>query len=387
MPVEPFRLNLTADEILEVQESVGRILRSGRLILGPVTREFEAAWANYTGSRYGVAVSSGSAALEILLKIHGARGTLIAVPTNTNFASVAAIMSAGGTPVFLDMAPETLAPTLKMVTDTWQRRSFAGLVWVHIGGLISPEFPGVVDFCRRLNIFLIEDAAHAHGSWLGGRHAGTFGSGGAFSFCATKVLTTMEGGMIVTDDRTVAELAASYRNQGQDADFGGDNYYLGSSWRLPETSAAMGLIQLRKFDATLARRAVVAGRLAVSLDEIEVDYCDWRHMSSASQYKLIVRSPLLESPEAVKERFRDFGVVLGGGVYERPCHLQPVFRDLVEPGCRLEAAEYYCPRQICPPVLSDMSDAEIDTVAASLRDCLSGQRSRLATAGDAFART
>jgi perosamine synthetase len=253
--IKPFLLDLTDEEIEAFGRGAADALRSGMLLLGEQTREFEAAFAAYVGTRFAIALSSGAAALEILLRIQGVEGRTVLVPTNTNFATAAAVLRAGGRVRYLDMDPATFAPTLAMVEDALDRlpgEDVAGLFWVHIGGVISPELPEVVAFCRRHGLFVFEDAAHAHGSALGGIKAGALADGAAFSFFPTKVMTTGEGGMITTDMPEVDELARSYRNQGKRGGaFGGLHHELGNSFRLTEVGAVLGRIQLGKLPTLL----------------------------------------------------------------------------------------------------------------------------------------
>jgi perosamine synthetase len=160
--IKPFLLDLTDEEIEAFGRGAADVLRSGMLLLGEQTREFEAAFAAYVGTRFAIALSSGTAALEILLRIRGVEGRTVLVPTNTNFATAAAVLRAGGRVRYLDMDPATFAPTLAMVEDALDRlagEDVAGLFWVHIGGVISPELPEVVAFCRRHGLFVFEDAA------------------------------------------------------------------------------------------------------------------------------------------------------------------------------------------------------------------------------------
>lgn len=303
--VSPFHLDLTENEIEALQQTFGDILRSGQLILNKHTEQFEREFADMAGVQHAVAVSTGTSALQMLLMAHSADGKPVAVPTNTNFASVAAILAAGGHPVLLDMDPRTFAPSLQMLEESYQRDKIAGVVWVHIGGLISPEFGAVSEFCRTRKLFLIEDAAHAHGSMFNGTSAGAFGDGGAFSFFPTKVMTTMEGGMVTTHNSDIADLARSYRNQGKGAaKFGSDHLHLGSSWRLSELAAAIGVVQLRKLDSMIARRAKAADAMARTLDDIQVQYCPYQHMDRASQYKLIVRYSHGVPCDEIKARLR-----------------------------------------------------------------------------------
>jgi len=369
--VKPFFLDLTADEISGLESTFGNILRSGQLILNQYTEQFESEFAAKMGVPYAVATSSGTASLIMLLRAHQAMGKKVAVPTNTNFASAAAILHVGAMPVFMDMDCETFAPTLDMLKEAHHKDEIDGVVWVHIGGLISPEFTQVVEYCKSNKLFLIEDAAHAHGSKMSGVCAGAFADGGAFSFFPTKVMTTMEGGMVTTHDKDVADIMRSLRNQGKGASkFGSDHLHLGSSWRISEIAAAMGLVQLGKLDQMLDVRANAAKSMIKVLDELGVPYCKFDHMDRASQYKLIVRYKQDASIDDLKKQFKECGVILGGGVYDRTCHQQEVFKDVPVSDDGFPVAEKYCPRHICPPLTSGLTDDDVECVTNAFRQVL-----------------
>lgn len=369
--VKPFFLDLTENEVVGLESTFGGILRSGQLILNRYTEQFESEFAARMGVPYAVATSSGTASLVMLLRAHHAMGKKVAVPTNTNFASAAAVLHVGGMPVFMDMDCETFAPTLDMLKEAHAMSHIDGVVWVHIGGLISPEFPQVVEYCKAHALFLIEDAAHAHGSQLGGICAGAFADGGAFSFFPTKVMTTMEGGMVTTHSKDVADLMRSLRNQGKGASkFGSDHLHLGSSWRLSEIAAAIGLVQLGKLDQMLDVRAQAATRMAQVLDELKVPYCRFDHMDRASQYKLIIRYTQDATIDEMKSQFKSLGIILGGGVYDRTCHQQEVFKDVPIRDGGFPVADEFCPRHICPPLTSGLSTGDVDRVVAAFRQVL-----------------
>jgi len=365
--ISPFFLDLTEQEITELERSLGEILRGGTLILGSHTRDFEAAFAEYCGTEYAVAVNSGTSALEILLTAQNAKGKRVAVPSNTNFASVAAIIRAGGEPVFMDMTVDYFAPDLDILKHTVEKYRVNGVLWVHIGGIIVPDFIEVVEYCKANGLFLIEDCAHAHGSRLRGVKAGAFADGGAFSFFPTKVMTTIEGGMITTNEESVAQLARSMRNQGKRAgDYGGLHYDLGNSWRISELSAKMGLIMLDKLDAMVGRRSSAVRGVTQQLDRLGIEYCDTSHMEQASQYKFIIRLQNGMEYEEAKSRLREEGVNCGGGVYEIPCHLHPVFKDISYSEGDLSVTEEHCPRHICPPITSGTTDDDVVVINRSL---------------------
>lgn len=369
--IKPFYLDLTKSEIEDIKEKLGDILMSGALILGKYTEQFEREFADYVGTRYAVALNTCTSALEVLLTIKGAKGKKIAVPTNTNFATVEAIIKAGGIPVYMDMTSEYFVPNLEILKYTFEKyEDIKGVAWVHIGGVIAPDFSEVVESCRGHNIFLIEDCAHAHGSQYKGIRAGNFADGGAFSFFPTKVMTTIEGGMITTNSEEEARLARAYRNQGRAEDYGGLHHYHGNSWRMSEISAYMGVVMLSKLDRMIAKRQWAVDYLIPLLKELNVDYVDTSHMDNASHYKFLIKLNDIESIKEIKEKFRREEIIIGGGVYEMPCHLQPVFRDIRYDKEDVKIAEKYCPKHICPPITSGLSEYDIERIIIAIRKIL-----------------
>ncbi|MFH1242193.1 MAG: DegT/DnrJ/EryC1/StrS family aminotransferase [Pseudomonadota bacterium] len=370
--IKPFYLDLTEIEIQNIQDKLGEILRGGTLILGKYTQTFENEFAKYIGTKYAVSLNTCTSALEVLLVLNGARGKKVAVPTNTNFATVAAIIRAGGLPIYMDMTNDHFVPSLEILKYTMNKhKEIRGVVWVHIGGVIAPDFAQIVEYCKLNSLFLIEDAAHAHGSQLSGIRAGNFADGGAFSFFPTKVMTTVEGGMITTNNIEHAELAKSYRNQGKrGGNYGGLHYDLGNSWRLTEISAYIGLVQLAKLDSMLYRRQRAVEALIPTLKHLGIDYVDVGHMDRASHYKFIIKYTTGQDVESVKKRFNSEGIILGGGVYEVPCHLQPVFENIPYDKRDLQASETYCPKHVCPPITSGTTEQDVAKIAQAIEEIL-----------------
>ncbi len=381
-PIKPFYFDMDDADIAAFLEGAEQVLRSGNLILGDNTARFEQEFAEFIGISHAIAVSSGTSALEILLRIQSVEGKTVLVPTNTNFATPAAVLRAGGRVQYLDMDETTFAPTPEMVRAALDRPrvdggpEIAGLIWVHIGGVVSPEFPAVVEFCRSRSLFVLEDAAHAHSSQLNGVKAGALADGAAFSFFPTKVMTTGEGGMITTASVEADMLARSFRNQGKRGiSFGGLHHDLGSSYRITETGAVQGVIHLRKLPDMIGRRQAAYHIITRELDEAGIRYVSTAHMDLASQYKLIVLLPEGCDPAAVKQVLADDGVILGGTVYERPCHRQPVFEGICA-GESYPVADRWCPNHICPPLTSGMTGEDALKVGRALAKHLGGQVSK-----------
>jgi len=344
-------------------------LQSGSLTLGPHTREFEEAFRARHDSEYAVAVSSGTSALEIVLRSLGIEGREVVVPTNTFFATAAAVLHAGGTPRLADVSAATLALSVETV-EAALTADTAGVVLVHIGGAISPDTAAIAKLCEERGIFLFEDAAHAHGASYGGRMAGTFGVAGAFSFYPTKVITSGEGGMIVTDDERIRDDAVIYRDQGKAGFLGGDHVRLGYAWRMSELHAAVGVVQLRRLDGFIENRRTVAAQYDAALAGIDgITPLVLGAESRSNYYKYIALLDHGIDRQHVKDLLRkEHGVAMSGEVYAAPLHFQPVFDGLQQGG--LPVAEDACARHVCLPIHSDMTSEEatyvVDSIAAVL---------------------
>jgi perosamine synthetase len=361
------RVVFAADDRAEIAAATAEILASGVLTLGPYTRAFESGFAAAHAARHAVAVSSGTAALDIALRTVGVRGRDVIVPANTFYATAAAVLQAGARPVFADIDPVTFALSRQTVAAALTPAT-AAVVHVHIGGLIAPGVMDVRALCDERGIALVEDAAHAHGSTLGGRFAGSFGIAAAFSLYPTKVVTSGEGGMVVTGSDRVAEEARIYRDQGKGSFTANHHVRLGSAWRMSELHAVTGLVHLRHLAEFIGRRREVAARYDKALAGIggleplpEPPGC------RSNIYKYVVLLPPGADRAGFKRALAErYQVRLAGEVYDLPLHRQPVLAGYA--GAPLPVAEEIAARHVCLPVHSDMTDSEVDEVLAAVSD-------------------
>ena len=259
MGVQAARIVFPPEDRAEIAAAITGILTTGALTLGPYTKQFEAAFAAAHDSPHAVAIASGTAALEISLRAVGVDGRDVIVPANTFYATAAAILRAGGRPVFADIDAATFALSPDTITAALTPDT-AAVVLVHIAGLITPHADEIKLLCEQRGIVLVEDAAHAHGATYDGRFAGSFGAAAAFSFYPTKVVTSGEGGMIATPSADLADEARIYRDQGKGAFTSNHHVRLGYAWRLSEQNAVTGLVHLRRMDEFITRRREVAAR-------------------------------------------------------------------------------------------------------------------------------
>lgn len=353
-----------------IKDRVGEILTSGALTLGKYTTEFESEFAGYISSAHAIAVNSGTSALEIALRCFGVQGKQVLVPDNTFVATAAAVVHAGGTPRLVDIRIDDLTPDLSAIEEAITPQT-AGVIVVHIGGIISPRLPEIHEFCRKRGLFLLEDAAHAQGSTLNGRFAGTFGDAAAFSFYPTKVMTSGEGGMLVTGDGTMDGEARIYRDQGKAGFLENKHVRMGYNWRLSEIHAVIGLAQLRQLREFIESRRTVArvyDRALVGLDHaIPVGAPPG---VQSNYYKYMVKiDPELDRP-ALKKRMREeYGVSLSGEVYELPLHRQPILEEYGR-GQEFPIADEFCDGHICLPVYAGMTEDEAEYAVGALKQAL-----------------
>jgi perosamine synthetase len=355
--IKPFFFDLSRKDKKLFMKNVEDILQNKNFILGKYTKNFELEFAKKNNSNYAVAVNSGTTALEILISYNTKfLKCKVAVQSNTNFATIASIIRSNGYPVYLDMDPNYLSPTYKNVIEKYKKFKFSGLVWVHIGGIINPDFFRVQKFCKKNNIFLVEDCAHAHGSVYKNVNAGNFGSGGAFSFFPTKVMTTMEGGMITTNNSKIRDYAISMRNQGKGKqNFGCYHIDMGNSWRMLEISAALGIIQLKNLNKNLKIRKNIEKIYSDKLKNSSIKFSKTQHMSLASNYKFVIYGKNENHSQKIKTELKKENIFCGGGVYELACHSQPVFKKYKKFIKDLRNTNIYCKKQICLPIHHGMT--------------------------------
>jgi len=329
--------------------------------------EFERRFAAYHGSRYGVSCNSGTSALELCFRAMNIVDREVIVPAVTFSATAFAPLRAGNRVVFAESADDMSMDPADVETLIHPRT--AAVVTVHIGGHISPSTRDLQALCRDKGIVLIEDAAHAHGSALDGQKAGTFGHASAFSFFSTKVMTTGEGGMVTSDDATVRDRCMLIRNY---AKKDGRNYHeeYGSSLRLTEVQALMGLTQLAQLDAFIERRNRLAEIYRDGFaDEPSLVTLTRPPECQENYYKYIVLLPeQVERAAYTRALKEDFSVSLGGPVYDIPLHHQPVFAPFATRA--LPKAEELCRRHICPPMYHTMTDEDAVYVVDAMRKTL-----------------
>lgn len=371
------RLEYSDEDVEFIKEGVVSVLKSGYLTMDRNVAEFERLFAEYCGVKYALGTNSGTSALEIPLRTLDVEGGVVVMPSNTYMATPLAAIKAGAKVAFADCERDTL----QMDPDDFERRitpDVKAAIIVHIAGIISPSIERIAAICKSRGIPLIEDAAHAHGAEFKGRRAGTFGVSAGFSFYPTKVLTTAEGGMVVTNDKSLHEKGKVLREHGK-ADHGFNVHTeIGDNWRFSELHALLGLQQMRKADHILYERRRLAKIYDALLDSRlpSLGRLKLPPESNPSYYKYVVFLPDGVGRAELKRRMSDeFGVALTGEVYSNPCHSQPVFTKYPrllasDASDSYPGTDYVCSRQICLPLYPGLRDEEAAYVVESLAKAL-----------------
>jgi perosamine synthetase len=357
-------------DIENILTLIRQSLSSGNLTNGVLVKEFERQFAASTGVSHAIAVSTGTAALEISLRAIGVTGKEVILPTETFVASVNSVILAGGTPVFAEIHPDTYCLDIEDVERRITERT-AAVMLVHMAGLVAPNIRQFQELCARRGIDLTEDAAHAHGASQAGRRAGSFGRAGCFSFYPTKVITSAEGGMITTDDEALAKMARSLRNHGANPD-GPDYTQVSTNMRMAEPIAAIGLVQLSRLGQFVERRNSIASRYTSGLLGIQGIRPLPVHSGVHSywNYLAVLEDERISRPLLAQRLRERYGVEIAWP-YDPPCHLQPVFRRTLgtKPG-DLPLSEAFLQRHIALPMHSALTAADVDYVLESVQSAL-----------------
>lgn len=369
---------LGEEEINAVRE----VLQSGQLAQGPKVKEFEEKFAEYVGTRYAVAVSNGTAALQLALIAMGVRpGDEVITSPLSFFASASSILLVGAKPVFVDVEERTYNMDPEKVRKAITPKTKAIMV-VHLHGHPADMDP-ILEVAKEESIPVLEDAAQAHGAEYKGKKTGSLADAAAFSFYATKNMTTGEGGIVTTNSEEIAEMVSLLRHHGQTSRY--VHEYLGYNMRMTEFQAAIGLVQLKKLDANNERRRKIARRYSEELSDLEDLVLPIEEPWAKHSWHLYAirtegskRGPLLE-------KLRKLGVD-ARPTYPMPLHKQPIigrlgderrnflakiFPAISYSEVSLPIAERLTDELFYIPVHHNLSDEEVSKVIDSVKKALS----------------
>jgi len=363
------------DEIVEVVDT----LHSDWLTTGPKTHLFEEEFAKYVGSKYAVAVNSGTAALHISLAALGiGEGDEIITTPYTFISTINVILQQGAIPVFADIKQNTFNINPDLIKEKINEKTRV-IIPVHFAGQ-SCEMEKIMKVAKDNNLLVIEDAAHAIGAEYRGRKIGTIGDTTSFSFYPTKNITTGEGGMVTTEDEKLAGKLKIWRLHGISKDTW-ERYSTEESWyyeivcpgykyNMTEIQASLGLHQLKKLNRFQKRREEIAKVYNEAFRDLKEIVSPFIKSNIKHAWHLYVIKIVSEKLKINRNQFIETlkAENIGTSVHFIPVHLQPYYRDIY--GFKrgdFPNAEYVFDRVISLPLFPKMNDRDVKDVIDAVR--------------------
>ena len=377
-PIPLSQPDITQPEI----DAVIDVLHTSMLSIGPKIVEFERLCAAIAARRHGVGVSSGTAGLHAAMVAAGIKSGDEVITTPFSFvASTNCILYVGAKPVFADIDPQTLNLDVAKAAAAITPRTKAIVAveaFGHPGGMIEVE-----QLAQQHELILIEDACEGFGGRFAARAIGSFGRAAVFAFYPNKHITTGEGGMIVTDDDTLAAVCRSLRNQGRDGMNWLAHQRLGYNYRLSEINAALGVAQIGRLQEILENRRRVAHHYIERLmTNRYLILPTLRDETQMSWFVFVVRLNDLFEPQdrdQILRQLRSEGI--GCSNYFPPIHLQPYMMELLKTKAGdFPVCEYVSARTLALPFFTRMTELQVqrvcDTLDKILEKTLTGRKSR-----------
>lgn len=342
----------------EIRAAIEEVLPRGKYTLGPQLAAFEAEFAAYCDCRYALGIASGTAALHLALRALGiGPGDEVITVCNTYAATAFAVSYVGATPVFVDVERDTFNMDMAAVEKKITPRTRAILA-VHLYGQ-PVEVDALLDLARKYNLFVVEDAAHAHGATYHGRKAGSFGAIGCFSFYPTKVLGAYgDGGAITTNDQRLYERIRQLRYMGQKVKHVHEE--IGYQERLDELQAAILRVKLRHLDDWIAKRQQWARTYDAALKAFGIIPPYVAPGRTHVYYMYTIRVPNGQR-DALREWLEGHGVGTQI-VYPRLVPFQKAYAFLGHQPGDFPVAEALGRELLCLPIFPELTSAEVQTV-------------------------
>jgi perosamine synthetase len=334
---------------------------------GRFVREFEDAFATAVGARYGVACSNGTTALHLLLAALGVGpGDEVVTPTFTMIATANAIRYTGATAVLVDAERETWNMDVGRVEAALTPRT-RGVLVVHTYGHPVDMDP-LLELADRRGLWVVEDAAEAHGARYKGRPAGSLGRAASFSFYANKIVTTGEGGMVTTNDEELARLGRRLRDHAFSDERHFWHKYLGFNYRMTNLQAAVGLAQTERLEEFVEIRRVNAARYTRRLARVPGLTLPVERPWARNvywMYGVLVEDAFGISRDELRRRLARRGIETR--TFFIPIHVQPIYYELYK-GLRYPVAEELCRRGLYLPSGATLTEAEIAYICDAVRE-------------------
>jgi perosamine synthetase len=358
-----FKIYSDDEDIAQVSE----VIRSGmNWATGPKVSEFESMISEYVGMKYAVTLNSGTSAIHADLLAHGIRpGDEVIVPSFTFISTANSPLFIGAKPIFADIETDTYGLDPEDVKERITKKTKV-IMPIHMGGC-SCKIRELKEIAEDHNILLIEDAAESLGAKVNNKKVGTFGDSSMFSFCGPKVITTGEGGVIVTESKDIYEKIKLLRSHGRadTKDYFSTNEYLdyvtlGYNFRMSNITAALGIGQLKKIDFVIKKRRQHAKYLSSKINKIAPEV---KTPNPPKGYYHLYQMYTIEAPkrDQLMNYLGEKGVM--AKVYFPPVHKSHFYNNVLKFKPKLPATEQIAGKVLTLPMYPDLTKDEMDYMA------------------------
>ena len=344
--------------------------------LGPQIDAFEKEFARKVGAKYATALSSGTAALHLVLRYAGVTdGDEVICSTFTFVASANAIRYQNAWPVFIDSASSSWNMDVELLREELRRRAKSGhlpkvLMLVHLYGQPA-DIDSILELCEKYDIFLLEDAAEALGATYKGKVPGTFGGAGVYSFNGNKIITTSGGGMVVSDDKNLIEKIKFWATQARDPEIYYQHSELGFNYRMSNILAAIGRGQLRVLEERVEKKRAIFDRYLETLGDLPgIEFMPEPDYGRATRWLTCLtidpKVAGIDRDAVIKELEKHN---IEARPTWKPMHLQPLYE-----GCKIvggQVSEDLFAKGLCLASGTGMTDEELERVIGVIRGCFS----------------
>lgn len=357
----------------EEENEVADTVRSTWLTMGPKVQRLEREVASYVGAKHAVAVCNGTAALDVALKTLGIRpGDEVIVPALTYIATANAVLYQHATPVLADVEPDTFNLNPRDVASKITPKTRAILA-VDYGGQ-SADYDALAKIARGAGVHLVEDGAQSIGAAYKGRALGSFGVVNTISFHAAKVITSVEGGMVLTEDDELAARARIIRNQGEDPVKKYYHVLLGHNYRMTDLHAAIGLVQFGKLARVLQRRAEIAAYYTQQLAHFE-DRIVLPRVRPTNKHAWFFYAIRVKNRDEIVRYLKSKGIDTRIA-WPLAIHRQPVYQEML--ACsQCPVADEIAGTVLNLPMYYDMTEEELRYVVIHVKDAVSQMGSKI----------
>jgi len=361
MIIPKFKLRFDRRFVKKMQKGVKEILTSGRPLSNSkycIEFAYNFLYTFMDKYQFALAVGSGTDALELALRGCNAEGKTVIISDNTMVAQPLAIEKIGGKFQLVDIDLTTLSMDYYELRKKIRGKNIGAVILTHIGGLVSKDIQAIAELCKIYDIPLIEDCCHA----LGSPNIG-YGDILCFSFFSTKVMTTCEGGLVVTRNTEYHNKMLQLRQFGWDS----TNTSVipgGGNMKMTEIQAYMGLLELKRVKQRIKRRREIN---EIYFNNLSPAFYTVYKQEGCPYYKTIVLIPTLERDKIIKY-CNTCGVTMTGFVYDPPVHKQPIYKKKQ----KYFNSDFFSKHHLCPPNYPELTDEEVEYICKVMNEAIKG---------------